>query len=333
LRLAAALGGALLLPLMFPAGAGADAAEVRSQVQDVQNDMIIAAQQVRDGEIAAALGTIDGAAATLDAVAASLADPAAQAELGRTLRRIANAVRATDRKVAKARGAVESGRKQLRVKLSKLRVAAKSAMKTTQKLGAPVVAEINAATAGFHTPGTVVQFQISVPCAEPPVVTVENMALSAAIDLASVVVDDVTSVITLVMGSEEGGGRITVTACGHSGTVLVYNYGPEPPKGFPRDFPLNLPAGTYLVTFSVSGVVDMPETPLTTLQLDDVFAFYDLLKSTLTGALDQMSGLPCSAGTRFSPFDGESFTATISLRCSVAGQSYGVTARVRVERL
>jgi hypothetical protein len=328
-----ALSGALLLPLTLPAVAGADAAQVRSLLQDVQNDMILAAQQVGDGDIAGALVTIDGAAATLDEVNASLADPVLQTELGRALRRIAGSAGATGRKVAKARSTVENGRKTLRVKLNKLRVVAKAAMKTVQKLGAPVVAEIDASTAGFHTPGEEVQFQISVTCGEPPTVTVENMALPQAVDLDSVVIDETTGVITLVMGTEEGGGRITVTACGASGTVLVYNYGPEPPKGFPRDFPLNLPAGTYLVTVSASGVVDIPETPLTTLELDDVMSFYDQLKSALTGALDQMSGLPCSASTRFSPFDGESFTATISLSCPVAGQSYGVRVRVRVERL
>ena len=332
-RQAVALSGALLLPLALPAVAGADAAQLRSLVQDVQNDMIVAAQQVGDGDIAGALVTIDSAAATLDAVSAGLADPAVRAELGRTLRRVVGGVGATDKKVGKARATVESGRKSLRVKLSKLRVAAKSAMKTALKLGAPVVAEINAATAGFHGPGDQVQFQISVTCAEPPVVTVENMALSQAIDLLSVVIDEATGIITLVMGSEEGGGSISVSACGESGTVLVYNYGPEPPAGFPRDFPLNLPPGTYLVSVSASGIVDIPETPLTTLQLDDVLSFYQELKSALTGALDQMSGLPCSASTRFSPWDGESFTATLSLRCSVAGQSYGVTARVRVEQL
>jgi hypothetical protein len=334
--LAAVLSGALLLPLFLPAVAGADVAEVRSLVQDVQNDMIVAAQQVGDGDLAGALATIDGAAATLAAVNVGLTDPAVQAELGRTLRRVEKAVGATVKKVAKARSTVEDGRKKLRTKLSKLRVAAKSAMKTVQKLGTSMLAEITDETAGFHTPGEQAQFQITLPCAETPTVTIENLTPSQAIDPVSVVVDAVTGVITFVMGNEEGAAHVTVTACGASVTVLVYNYGPEPPPGFPRDFPLNLPPGMYLVTVSASGIVVIPETPIGTLQLDDVMAFYAQLEAALTGAFEQMSGLsglPCSASTRFSPWDGDSFAANISLRCSVAGQSFGITARVRVEQI
>jgi hypothetical protein len=328
------LGGALLIPFMQPQTAEADAEELMAQLNDVGNDMITAAEKVGDGDIPGALSAIDDALGALAIIKGGLSDPTLQSELGKAYGALARAVNATEKKVTKARVMVEDGGKKATVKLTKLRVGAKAALKAAARLGRPVVGEINAKTAGFHKPGDEVRFQIYATCGESPTVTVENMTFSQAIDLDSVFVDETTGIISVRMGNEEGGGRVTVTACGQSATVLVYNYGPKRPDGVPPDFPLNLPTGNYLITYSASGVLSIPETTLTTLQLSDVGSFYKQLKTAFNAAVGQINSIPeCGSSVHYSPFDGQSFTASISITCSVEGQSASITVVFRVRKL
>src|SRR5262249_56893569 len=130
---------------------------------------------------------------------------------------------------------------RITVQLKKLRVAAQAVLNAALAVGHPVVGEIDAASAGFHHPGDVVHLQTSAAdgsvCTEPAVVGVVNDSFGTSVDLGSVVVDQATGVVSLTMGPDQGLARVTVTACGQATTVLLYNYGPEPPNGLPKDFP------------------------------------------------------------------------------------------------
>jgi hypothetical protein len=217
------------------------------------------------------------------------------------------------------------------VKLNKLRAAAKATYRAIAKVRRPVVGELNARSAGFHKPGTVVRLQIYAadgsPCTETPVVVVENAGSAAAIDLDSVVVDESTGIITLTMGEEAGGGRVTVTACGRTSTALLYNYGPKPPKWLPDGFPYNLPQGSYVVTYSVTGDITLPETLVATVELETAKAFAEEIIAMTRRTVKTVSSIDgCSSSARYSSFDGTSFRAIWTVNCSMG--PVGVEMRV-----
>lgn len=150
--------------------------------------------------------------------------------------------------------------KKAKLQLKTLRVAAKAALKTATTIGQPGVAEIDPHSAGFHDPDTEVRLQIFFAdgrsCGIPPVVEVVNDSFGSAGDLGSLVVDEMAGVIALRLGPGQGGVRVNVSVCGNPPTtVLLYNYGPPPPRGLPNGFPTNLPPGDYQMSFagSVSG--------------------------------------------------------------------------------
>ncbi len=311
--------------------------QILGQFQEVQNAMIQAALQSQGGEASEALTTIDGALAVIQSIRSSLADPAIADELGKKLKKVQGGLNGTEKKINRARVFVERGRK-VKVQLKELKVGAKSALKCASKLGRPVVGEIDAKSAGFHKPGQVVRFQIynadGTPCLEQPVVEVANQPLSSAIDLNSVTVDEVSGVITLTMGQEQGGGSVTVTACGRTDTVLVYNYGPNVPEGLPNGFPTNLPTGTYRLTYSASGTgISIPETLVGTLELTDLKSFSQQLVNAFNTAINSVSVPGCSQRVSYSAYNGESFTVTYSVTCTVEEYSATVTIVFRIQKV
>jgi len=299
--------------------------------------MIEAARLSHDGDAGQAITTIDGALAAIQSIRNSLTDPALADELGKKLKKVQKGVNQTEKKINRARTIIEKGRK-IKVQLKKLKVGAKSALKCASKVGRPVVGEINASSAGFHNPGQQVRFQIynadGTPCLEPPVVEVANQPLSSAIDLNSVIVDEVSGVITLTMGEEQGGGSITVTACGRTDTVLVYNYGPKVPAGLPDGFPTNLPTGNYRLTYSASGTgISIPETLIGTIELIDLKSFSKQLVNAFNTAVNSISVPGCSQRVNYSSYNGVSFTVTYSVTCTVGGQSATVTITFKIQKV
>jgi hypothetical protein len=202
--------------------------------------------------------------------------------------------------------------------------------------GKPVLVETNSRSAGFHHPGDQVTFRVlgpdGGPCTEPPTLVVENQFGATAVDLNSVhQFPDGT--IALTMGDEAGGARVTVTACGRSSTRLLFNYGPRAVKGLPQGFPTHLPAGSYALSYSASGVVSVPETPLATLQNVDVRIFARTLVTAFQQVAAAYASPECSTVVHYSPFDGSAFTATFSVTCTVDGASASETLVFHVRRV
>jgi hypothetical protein len=336
-RLAAALLALGLVAHLHARPAGAQTIEgILSQLMDVQNAVITAAVQSQAGDKDAALATIDGALAMLQALEVQLDDPAAADAVGSALKRLRRGVDATEKKIARARAVVD---RKVVIPLSKFKVAAKSVLRAARVVGRPVVAEIDARSAGFHRPGDEVRFQIynadGTPCTETPVVEVANAGSSPAIDLGSVLVDETTGVITLFMGEGQGAGRVTVTACGQSATVLLYNYGPRVPAGLPRGFPTNLTPGTYRMTYSASGPgVSIPETLIGTFELTDLRTFATEIVQAFRAAAQAVSSVPgCGQSVNYSPFNGTSFSVNYTVTCTVATVSVTVRLVFRVEKI
>jgi hypothetical protein len=309
--------------------------QILGQFQEVQNAMIQAAVHSHDGNAAETLASIGDALAVIQSIRNSLADPAAAAELGKKLKKVQKRLNGTEKKINRARVFVEKGGKA-KIQLKKLKVGAKSALKSASKLGRPVVAELNARSAGFHKPEQQVRFQIYTadgsPCLEPPLVEVANQPFSRAID--SFRVDEGSGVITLTMGQEQGGGSITVTACGRTATVLVYNYGPKVPKGLPNGFPTNLPKGTYRITYSASGTgISIPETSLGTFELVDLKSFSQQLVNTFNTAINSVSVPGCSQRMSYSPYNGSFFRVTYSVTCTSGEYSATATIVFRIQKV
>lgn len=124
---------------------------------------------------------------------------------------------------------------------------------------------------------------------------------------------------------------MTVTACGRSATVLLYNYGPPLPRGFPT----NLPQGQYRIVYSASGPgVSLSEQVLLVLPLTDFGQFVrdlELAFDTAIAAVPTVAN--CNARVRYKPFDGQQFRASMKVSCSVAGVSVSVSINFRIERI
>jgi hypothetical protein len=279
---------------------------------------------------------LDEALAALEALGGPLADPAVAAGMGVKLGKLKSGLRKTQKSVAKARKMIGRGKK-ISIQLRKLRIASKAALKAASRVGHPVIAEANARSAGFHEPGDLVELQIygldGTPCLETPQIVVQNGPLSAALDLGSVAVDESSGRVTLMMGEQQGGGSVTVTACGRASTMLLYNYGPKPPK-LPKGFPKNLPLGLYEMSYSASGPgFSIPPTVVGTFELVDLRVFYDTLAQSLQQAVAAVSIPGCKQRLRYTSYDGSGFSIRLRLSCSFGGQSASASATFRMERV
>src|SRR5262245_43549828 len=217
-----------------------------------------------------------------------------------------------DGAVRRAQATVDNPRIRERRKVQVLKKVYARGMKALAVLGSPVLAEVNARSAGFHKPGQQVTFRIlgpdGGPCNETPIVTVENQYASSAVDLTTVVARP-DGTVTMTMGAGAGGARVTATACGQTSSRLLFNYGPRT-SGGGRVIPTNLPAGVYALSFSASGYVSIPETSLGTIDNTDAQAFANALRDVIRQAAGAYDVPGCSSSTRYSRFDGDSFTIT-----------------------
>src|SRR5262245_27877741 len=240
-----------------------------------------------------------------------------------------------DGAVRRAQATVDNPRIRERRKVQVLKKVYARGMKALAALGSPMLAEANARSAGFHKPGQGVTFRVLGPdgglCNETPTVTVENQYASSAVDLTTVAANP-NGTVTMTMGAGAGGARVTVTACGRTSSRLLFNYGPRT-SGGGRGIPGNLPEGLYALSVSASGYVSIPETSLGTLINTDAQAFADALRDVVRQAAAAYAAPGCSSSTRYSRFNGESFTIRFGVTCSNAAVTVSETLVFRVRKL
>jgi hypothetical protein len=151
-------------------------------------------------------------------------------------------------------------------------------------------------------------------CTAPPVVTVENAFGRRPLDTANVVVDEARSLIRVPMTRESGAGRVTVSNCGVSRTILLYNKGTGLPDGFPTD----LKRGIYQLSFSVDGgpSINIARVPLTNLR-----DFAGRIEK-IVGRVVSTFPLPgeCTRILTWVPESNTRFGYTIGVRCIVEDQ-------------
>jgi hypothetical protein len=314
---------AALALAFFPARADAATVDdLKAAIRDAQNGLVQAAGALTPDDATAAGAALGTALGFLDAAGGMLEDPGIEAALGTSFARVGKALQKTGKKAAAAQAALADPAAPFKKRLSKLKAASKSALAAGLKLGKPVIGQIGGKNAGFHKPGDVVRFQIyaadGTPCLEAPEITVENAPLSSAVDTGSVSVDETTGIITLTMGTGRGGGSVSVTACGQTSTVLLYNYGPPSIPGIPDGFPRDLPPGNYELVYSASGEVTIPPTSLGVFPLVD----FKLFAKTLIQAFNQAVAATqppgnCTQGVNYGSYAGNSFSITYTVTCTV----------------
>jgi hypothetical protein len=245
-RLAAIVGAiALVQSVSSTPAAAQSAASVVSALGDVRNAVIEASLDTYRGQSDEALVSLDQALLTLGQVRDALTDPALRKALSRKLK-------TAEGKAGKARRSVAGGQR-ITVQLKKLRVAASAVRKATLAAGHPAVDEIDTLSAGFYYPAT----WFSCSSTRPTDRSASNPRRRRGERQRRIgrrfefggrrpgercgLDDD---------GPRSGLARVTITACGQTTTVLLFNYGPEAPKGLPKGFPINVPLGTYEVTVS-----------------------------------------------------------------------------------
>ncbi len=333
-RWRALLALVLLVPVLGAAPARAQAVpDLEQGLQSSLAEIASAVVALSQGDAATASADLGEATTLLEELAALAGEPAVKAEMGR----LANKARAKIRKVGKrvrtARAAVGSPKRPFTQQLKALKAAYADGLNAAATVSTLVVAEEGGKAAGFHKPGDLVTFRArgadGTPCTEVPTVTVRHEGFPNVVDLSTVAAwPDGT--ITMAMGEDQGVAYVTVTACGRSGTLLLYNYGPKLARGFPP----NLPLGSYALSVRITGVVDIPETPVGTLDNVNVREFAEDLISMLEQAAGQFDYVPgCSVRINYTRFDGQAFTAKFGLSCSIAGQSASVTMIFKIERI
>jgi hypothetical protein len=334
---ARALAAALLAALLLGGTARAQVdATLQAQIDAVIGRIGVAAAAVLAEDTAAAAANLADARTLLAQMIALADDPANAQELGALARKLAHRLTALQRIVDHATAAVDNPGVRANRRVRALRVAYARATSVASLAGKPALIETHSRSAGFHRPGDQVTFQVfgpdGSPCTESPTVVVENQFGAAAVDLSSVH-QEADGTIALTMGDEAGGARVTVTACGRSSSRLLFNYGPKTVPGLPAGFPAGLPGGTYALSFSASGVVNIGETPIATIPNLGAHAFAHALIAAFQQVAAAYASPDCSIGIRYSPFDGDSFTATYSVTCTVGEASASETIVFRVRRL
>ena len=326
---------ALAVTLLCARPAGAQAPAVQSTVEAFLDQVGGAVMQVMRSDGSAASADIAAARLQVDGLRTLSVDPAVRQALGPAARRLVQSVRKMDGAARRAQTTVANPRIRERRKVLVLKKAYARGMKALALLGSPVLAEVNARSAGFHRPGQDVTFRIlgpdDGPCNETPTVTVENQYASSAVDLTTVVAR-ADGTVTMTMGAGAGGARVTVTACGETSSRLLFNYGPRT-SGGGHGIPANLPEGLYALSFSASGYVSIPETDLGTLDNTDAEAFANALRDVIRQAAAAYNVPGCSGSTRYSRFDGESFTVRFRVTCSNVAVTVSETMVFRVRKL
>ena len=325
----------LALTLLGARPTSAQGPALQSTVEGFLDQVGGAVMQVMRSDGNTASADMAAARVLLDQLRTLSVDPAARQALGPAARRLVQLVRRMDGAVRRAQVTVDNPRIRERRKIQVLKAVYARGMKALAVLGSPVLAEANARSAGFHKPGQEVTFRVLGPdgelCNETPTVAVENQFASTAVDLTTVVAHP-DGTVTMTMGAGAGGARVTVTACGQTSSRLLFNYGPTT-SGGGHGIPGNLPEGLYELSVSASGYVSIPETSLGTFTNTDAQTFANTLRDAVRQAAAAYDVPGCSSSTRYSPFDGESFTITFRVTCSNVAVTVSEKLVFRVRKL
>ena len=324
---------ALALTVLGARHTSAQVPTLQSTVEGFLDQVGGAVMQVMRSDETTASADMAAARDVLDQLVTLSVDPAARQALGPAARRCVRLVRNIDGAARRAQATVDNPRIRKRRKVQVLKKVYTRGMKALAMVGNPVLAETNTRSAGFHKPGQDVTFRVlgpdGGPCNETPTVTVDNQYASSAVDLTTVVAHS-DGTLTMTMGASAGGARVTVTACGQTSSRLLFNYGPSTRgHGIPND----LPEGLYELSVSASGYVSIPETTLGTFNNTDAQAFANTLRDAVRQAAAAYDVPGCSSSTRYSRFNGESFTITFRVTCSNVAVTVSERLVFRVQKL
>ena len=323
----------------------------------VQNTLVQAAQDFRASGQTAAQTDIQQALTTLDEVIADLADPAVQQAINaKDYNKLIKLLQKTRQVLVKAGVTVDVtdpfGKPKAVIK--GIQTAVKGIYSGNQLLRQPLLAEVDpksptrfSKSAGFHAPGELVQFQIDMAgCDETPTITVQNATVfNQSVSLSSVSFDNLTGRISMLMGPDEGGANVQVTACGKTKPMLLFNNGSKLAQSLPYGFPQDLQLGTYAIT--VSGTIctiyytdtdcstqmsAMPTMNLGTIQLANIKTFAKLLSQAATSVADGFNEPNAKLDSEFSPALGGSFSWTVSITGSAGGCTCSSTATLTIQQ-
>jgi hypothetical protein len=342
-----------------------DLGSIRQSFVNAQNNLIQSAYDFRAVSQSSAHDDINQTLAELNNISTALSDPLAQQTLGSNLAKLQKLVAKAKQGATKAQLMVDKTSpfgKTVAV-IKGVTTASKGSGSGYQlldsvgslQLGQPLLAEVNptsparfSTSAGFHKPGDLVVFQINNDgCGEVPGITVQNAStLNNSVDLSSVSYDQNTGQLSLLMGPDEGGARVSVSGCGHTNTMLLHNDGTPAAQNLPFGFPTNLVTGTYSITGSGTYCVIIVDQngcstssgsvgPLSfgTIQLVSVSKFATALGQVGNAVVSSFAQPGSTFGSSFSPVSGDSFSWTISVTGSLGGCTCTSTATVTVQKL
>jgi hypothetical protein len=334
-RMGRRVAGLMMLALLLARGSAAQVPALETPLQAFLDQVGTAILQVLRDDGGAGSAALTAARTTLAQLESAVQDPNARAALGDDAKRVARGIATLGRSLGKAESAVGDPVRSAKRKLKALKTLYARGLKVGSRLGHPVIAEVNARSAGFHRPGDQVTFRVLTadgsPCGETPTVTVENQYSSSAVDLATVATH-ADGTITMTMGDGAGGARVTVTACGRSTTRLLFNYGPRSVNGLPPGFPPNLPHGTYVLSYSASGEVNIPETTVGTIPNVNIRLFAQALELAFDQVAAAYTAPGCVQDVRYSRFDGGAFSVTFTVTCTSGEARATQTIRFTIRR-
>ncbi len=307
--------------------------EILEEYHAIRNSALDAAHKAQAGDKAGAIAVLQEALERLGALADALPHPSVAEQLGSKLASHLKRLGGVEKKFEWAKSSVE-GNKKASVTLKRLKSASKASSAALDKYGAPALglASPMDKTAGFHKPGETASFMLHGGACQGPLVVeaVNTSPFDNPIDVSSLTVDEATGLVTVTMGYEQGGGYVSVSGCGETTKVLLYNYGPKVPKSLPSGFPTNLTPGTYQLVVSGTG---LPPTSYGTIKLKNLGAFAKSFMKALNAAVAAVSFVPnCNIGVSYSPFDGDAFSATVTVTCTVGGQSGTASLTISVQK-
>jgi hypothetical protein len=211
-------------------------ADIQAERELAEEAMTEAVAHIRDGEFDDGADQLLLAADAFGNLADALSDPDILATLGKSAAKLQKSLGSLRDGVSNLRQLVQSqaaDQTKLTKALAKLATKSGKLTKLLTKTGAgsgPVILEeVKAKSAGFHNAGASVWFQVHglpsprvVPC-DNVAVEISNVADNAV--FPSVYGDPCAGSFHVIMGTNAGAARVTVTVDGVSSSRLLYNYG------------------------------------------------------------------------------------------------------------